>query len=80
MAILGFELLYLSLVAGILLAHKRDIVGGLLQDLRAGALVPVMHAEKFIAFLSCLKFICYNLSVAMYVLDLQRVVYIRSNL
>ena len=43
-AVLTLELLYLSLVAGVLLAHEGDVVGGLLQDLRAGALVPVMHA------------------------------------
>ena len=45
-AVLILELLYLSLVAGVLLAHKRDIVGGLLQDLRTRALVPVVHAGR----------------------------------
>ena len=43
-AVLILELLDLSLVAGVLLSHEGDIVGGLLQDLRAGALVPVVHA------------------------------------
>ena len=45
-AVLILELLYLSLVAGVLLAHKRDIVGGLFQDLRTRALVPVVHAGR----------------------------------
>ena len=43
-AVLILELLDLSLVAGVLLSHEGDVVGGLLQDLRAGALVPVVHA------------------------------------
>ena len=45
MPILSLELLYLSLVAGVLLAHEGDVVGGLLEDLRAGALISVVHAE-----------------------------------
>ena len=45
MPILSLELLDLSLVAGVLLAHEGDVVGGLLEDLRAGALVSVVHAE-----------------------------------